>query len=70
MVDEYLGTQAVTDEDRAYSGSRFSDVCDAVFANPYQQIWDADDAPPLDRNSSSTANSNEAPLIISELRAD
>jgi hypothetical protein len=31
------GTQAITDQDRAYNGSRFSEVRDAVFAKPYQQ---------------------------------
>jgi hypothetical protein len=36
---EEFGTEAVTDEDRAYSGSRFSEVRQALFANPYQQVW-------------------------------
>lgn len=35
----YLGTEQVTDEDRAYPGSRFSDVREALFANPYQAVW-------------------------------
>lgn len=30
---------AITDADRAYKGSRFSEVRDAIFANPYQKIW-------------------------------
>jgi hypothetical protein len=25
--------------DRAYKGSLFSDVRDAIFANPYQKVW-------------------------------
>ncbi len=33
------GIEAITDQDRAYSGSRFAEVRDAVFANPYQQVW-------------------------------
>jgi hypothetical protein len=35
-----------TDE-RAYSGSRFSEVVSAIFANPYQRIWGAPGEPPL-----------------------
>src|SRR6185295_2088207 len=35
------GTEATTDEDRAYNGSRFAEVRDAIFANPYQEIWGA-----------------------------
>jgi hypothetical protein len=34
-----FGTEAMTDEDRGYSGSRFSEVREAIFANPYQRIW-------------------------------
>jgi hypothetical protein len=36
-----LGIEATTDEDRAYQGSRFSVVHEALFANPYQTLWDA-----------------------------
>jgi hypothetical protein len=42
-----FGIEAVTDEDRAYAGSRFSVVRDALFANPYQTIWGAPGEPPL-----------------------
>jgi hypothetical protein len=42
-----FGIEAVTDEDRAYAGSRFADVCEALFANPYQRTWGADGEPPL-----------------------
>lgn len=28
------------DADRQYSGSRYAEVRDAVFANPYQPVWD------------------------------
>jgi hypothetical protein len=36
----------LTDEDRSYTGSRYSEVRKAVFANPYQKSWD-DGAPAL-----------------------
>jgi hypothetical protein len=36
---EEFGTEQTTDEDRAYQGSRFSEVRDAIFANPYQRVW-------------------------------
>jgi hypothetical protein len=36
------GIEAVVDADRAYSGSRFAEVRDAVFSNPYAGIWDGD----------------------------
>ena len=42
-----FGPQQVTDEDRAYSGSRFADVLSALFANPYQQVWGGSSEPPL-----------------------
>jgi hypothetical protein len=34
-----LGAEAFNEEDRAYRGSRYSEVRDALFANPYQQVW-------------------------------
>jgi hypothetical protein len=37
----------ITDEDRRYAGSRYSEVRQAIFANPYQEIWGAKDAPPM-----------------------
>jgi hypothetical protein len=37
----------MTDEDRAYKGSRFREVADAVFANPYQRVWGAQGEAPL-----------------------
>ena len=42
-----LGPQGVTDEDIDYAGGRFSEVRDAVFANPYQKVWGGEDQPPL-----------------------
>lgn len=47
MEKEYLGSEQMTAEDRAYRGSRFSEVRDAVFANPYQKVWGAGGEPPL-----------------------
>jgi len=45
LADAQIG--ASVDEDRHYSGSRFSEVTAAIFANPYQQIWGAPGEPPL-----------------------
>ena len=39
--------EQLTDEDRGYAGSRFSDVVDALFANPYQRVWGGEGQPPL-----------------------
>jgi hypothetical protein len=40
-----FGIEGMTDEDRAYRGSRFSDVQTALFANPYQDPWGAQSLP-------------------------
>ena len=37
----------ISDADRAYAGSRFSEVVAAIFANPYQRVWGAAGEPPL-----------------------
>jgi hypothetical protein len=47
MEQEYFGAEAVTEEDLSYVGSRFSEVRDALFANPYQQVWGRDGQPAL-----------------------
>ena len=47
MTPRSFGIEGITDEDRAYAGSRFSDVREALFANPYQSTWGADGEPPL-----------------------
>ncbi len=39
--------EGTTAEDTAFPGSTFREVGDAVFANPYQRVWGAPDAPPL-----------------------
>lgn len=36
---EHLGAEGITDEDRAYRGSTFSAVREALYANPYQAVW-------------------------------
>ena len=38
---------AFSDGDRAYWGSRFSEVKRAIFANPYQEVWGAPNQAPL-----------------------
>ena len=47
MSDENIASERFTEEDRLYSGSRFRDVVDALFANPYQKIWGREGEPPL-----------------------
>jgi len=47
MDQGFFGIEGITDEDRAYQGSRFSEVRDAIFANPYQRIWGRTGEPPL-----------------------
>jgi hypothetical protein len=47
MKPGFFGAEAINDQDRAYGGSRFSDVVDALFANPYQKVWGGEGEPPL-----------------------
>jgi hypothetical protein len=47
MAQEYFGTEVVTEQDLTYVGSRFSEVLDARFANPYQNVWGRDGQPAL-----------------------
>jgi len=42
-----FGQQGLTQEDRSYQGSRFSDVKAAIFANPYQKVWGGPGEPAL-----------------------
>jgi hypothetical protein len=44
-----FGSQGITQEDRGYQGSRFSDVKAAIFANPYQKVWGDPSEPALPR---------------------
>ena len=46
MKPKFFGAESITDDDRAYNGSRFAEVRDAIFANPYQPVWTREvDAP-------------------------
>ena len=47
MPKYFLGAEEITEADRAYRGSRFSEVRDAIFDNPYQRPWGGKDVPPL-----------------------
>jgi len=47
MSDDDVGLEQFNDEDRAYAGSRFRDVVDALFANPYQKVWGREGEPPM-----------------------
>ena len=47
MGTESFANIPITDVDRGYRGSRFSEVREAVFANPYQRVWGAPHEPPL-----------------------
>jgi len=41
--------EQTTDEDRNYRGSRFAEVCDAIFTSPYQTVWGRAGQPPMPR---------------------
>ncbi len=43
----YLGPQELVEQDRAYTGSRFSEVREALFRNAYYLKWGARGEPPL-----------------------
>lgn len=45
--DSPNGPQETTDADRAYSGSTYREVRDAIFANPYYRVWGTPGEPPL-----------------------
>jgi hypothetical protein len=47
MEPDFFGIEGITDDDRAYRGSRFAEVRDAIFANPYQAVWGRPGEPPL-----------------------
>jgi hypothetical protein len=47
MPELEVGAEQFTDEDRLYAGSRFRDVVDALFANPYQTVWGRPGEPAL-----------------------
>ena len=39
MGQSDFGAEGVVEEDRAYRGSRYAEVREAIFANPYQMVW-------------------------------
>lgn len=41
MAVTSIGVQEITVDDRGYSGSRFADLVQALFENPYQRVWGA-----------------------------
>lgn len=41
MNDNSYGIEGLADDDRQFKGSRFAEVRDAIFANPYQKVWGA-----------------------------
>lgn len=47
MERKSFGTEQVTQADRAYGGSRFSEVREALWANPYPSVWGRDGKSPL-----------------------
>ena len=47
MKPEFFGTEEVVETDRAYNGATFSEVKDALFANPYQGVWGGKGEPAL-----------------------
>lgn len=50
MAKDSLGIQEFTADDKhVVAGSRFSEVRDAIFANPYQQVWGAKGNAPFER---------------------
>lgn len=51
-----LGPQGFSDDDRRFNGSRYAEVRDAIFANPYQKIWGAEGNPPFERFPASFFN--------------
>jgi hypothetical protein len=42
MKPKTYGAEEISEADRAYNGSRFAEVRDALFANPYQEVWGRD----------------------------
>ncbi|MEK6336963.1 MAG: hypothetical protein AABM67_18725 [Acidobacteriota bacterium] len=46
MKTDYSGIE-ITEADRSYNGSRFGEVREAIFKNPYQKVWGSSAAPPL-----------------------
>jgi hypothetical protein len=49
MNTKTFGVEGITEADRIYKGSHFSEVREALFANPYQKVWGSPGEPPLPR---------------------
>ena len=47
MDENNFGIEKFDGEDAAYKGSRYSEVRDVIFANPYQKIWGGAGEPPI-----------------------
>ena len=56
MAAETIGIEGLTEADRAFAGSRFGEVRDAVFANPYQKVWGAAGEAPFVREAVTFGN--------------
>ena len=63
MKSAYFGAESTTVEDNAYKGSRFSEVRDALFANPYQKVWGGEGEPALPRLNLLTVSVNLGTLF-------
>jgi hypothetical protein len=50
MSRDELEIEGLTDADRQFAGSRFAEVREAIFANPYQRVWGAAGEPPFERS--------------------
>jgi hypothetical protein len=44
-----MAAEGLIDDDRKFAGSRFAEVRDAIFANPYQRVWGASGERPFER---------------------
>ncbi len=49
MAITTFGVQEVSSDDRGYAGSRFADVVQALFANPYHRVWGGPGEKPFPR---------------------
>jgi len=47
MKADSYGAVSITEEDRAHKGSCFSEIREALFANPYPTVWGGDNEPAL-----------------------
>jgi hypothetical protein len=45
MDSNDFGIEEIVETDRTYRGSRYAEVREAIFANPYQPVWGAQGAP-------------------------